>query len=108
MEALRKEGIALVAISYDSEETLKRFAAIREIAFPLLSDPESETIKAYGVLREDGDGLPHPSIFLIDEAGVIRAKLRHEGYRIRHSAADILVAVRSLSLDAESGRSEDP
>ena len=77
-------------------ETLREFAVTREIAYPLLSDPGSQTIKAYGVLKEGGNGIPHPTIFIIDQAGVIRGKLRYEGYRKRHNSADIMAAVSKI------------
>ena len=75
-------------------DTLREFAVTREIAYPLLSDPGSQTIKAYGVLKEGGNGIPHPTIFIIDESSVIRGILRYEGYRKRHNSADIIAGLK--------------
>ena len=36
------------------------------------------------------DGLPHPGTFVIDQNRVIRAKLQFEGYRKRHTSADLI------------------
>jgi hypothetical protein len=41
----------LAAISYDSPEILAEFSRRRGITFPLLSDSDSATIKAYGILN---------------------------------------------------------
>jgi len=90
-----------VAISYDSVEVLNRFAAKQSITFPLLSDPESRTIEAYGIRNQEAkgsriDGVPHPGTFIIDADGVIVAKLFHEGYKKRHTGSEILGAVERL------------
>ena len=78
-------GIELAAISYDSPEILAAFAEERGISFPLLSDPGSHTIDAYGVRNRNADagrtrGIPHPGTVLIDSEGVIRGKLFYAGY----------------------------
>jgi peroxiredoxin len=93
-------GTQLVAVSYDPVETLAKFAGRRKITFPLLSDPGSKTIKAYGVLNTEAkgkaEGIPYPGTFLIDRPGVIRAKLFLDGFRERHSTDELLKAVRAL------------
>jgi peroxiredoxin len=62
----------------------------------LLSDPDSKTIKAFGILNKEATGkaagIPYPGTFLIDKNGVIRARLFLDGYKERHSAADLLKA----------------
>jgi peroxiredoxin len=47
VERIRKEGLGLAAISYDSPAILKNFADRRKIAFPLLSDPDSLSIRSH-------------------------------------------------------------
>lgn len=80
--------------------TLARFARAREIRFPLLSDPDSETIRAYGLLDESARGrtagIPHPGTLVVDGDGIVRARLFHEGYKQRHSAQEILEAAREI------------
>jgi peroxiredoxin len=88
-------------VSYDDERVLARFAKKRGIAFPLLSDPGSKTIDAYGVRNREVpdpriEGVPHPGTFIVDRAGVIRAKLFHEGYKQRHMSEQIIEATKSL------------
>jgi peroxiredoxin len=45
LSEIRKAGLGLAAISYDSVATLADFSARRGITFPRLADPRSETIK---------------------------------------------------------------
>ena len=79
---------------------LKRAAAKHQITFPLLSDAGSKTIDAYGVRNKEAkdrfDGIPHPTTFVLDQKGVIRAKLFHEGYKERHTAGDLVNKVKAL------------
>jgi peroxiredoxin Q/BCP len=40
-------------VSVDDAETNKKFAEEHKADFPILSDPQKETAKAYGVIRTD-------------------------------------------------------
>ena len=72
-----------------------------KIAFPLLSDPESETIEAYHIRNEaargKAEGVPYPGTFVLDQKGVIRAKLFLEGHRDRHTAEALIKAAKPSS-----------
>ena len=65
-------GLNVVAISYDSQEVLQKFAKSSEIEFPLLSDPGIKDIELFGLLNTGGkkgtrhDGISHPLTVLID------------------------------------------
>lgn len=93
----------MVGISYDDVAVLAGFSERSEIAFPLLSDPESETIVSYNVLNEEGsgrlEGIPRPGTFILDEDGVIRAKLFLESYRDRHTTDALIEAARAIDRD---------
>ena len=89
-------GVTLLAVSYDATEVLADFAKDKAIAFPLLSDAGSKTIDAYGIRDPSGNGYPHPETFLIDKGGVVRARLSVEGYKTRHSTADLIDAAKHL------------
>ena len=95
---IQKQGLGLVAISYDSPETLKKFADSRGITFPLISDPGSAIIKRYGILNEQQEpgtrsyGIPHPGTFIVDRTGVVTARFFEEAYQERYTAAAILAA----------------
>ena len=51
LEELQSAGIGVAAISYDSEDTLFKFAERRGITFPLLSDDDSVVITDFGILN---------------------------------------------------------
>ena len=95
---IRKQGLGLIAISYDLPETLKKFADSRGISFPLISDSGSAIIKRYGILNEQQEpgtrsyGIPHPGTFIVDRNGVVTARFFEDAYQERYTAAAILVA----------------
>ena len=87
----------MAAISYDSTAVLKSFADRQHITFPMLSDPDSKIIRAYGILNETvpvGNptfGIPYPGTYIIDAQGKVVAKHFEEDYKERVSASDILI-----------------
>ena len=104
LQAKQKElaaaGIQVVGISYDFVDVLKAFAEKRKITFPLLSDPDSKTIKAYGLLdaaaKGKQEGIAYPGTMVVDTDGVIRAKLFHEGPFKRHTPEDLIKAAKEV------------
>jgi len=97
---IQDAGVQVVGISYDDTKVLKKASDRMKITFPLLSDPESKTIKAYNILNGSAKGkavgIPHPGTFIIDQEGVIRAKLFLEGYRERHSTEALVKAAQAV------------
>lgn len=69
-------GSEVVAISVDSPFTLERFKKDQQLNFPLLSDFNKDTSRAYGSLYQDFvmgmKGVSKRSAFVIDKDGVIR------------------------------------
>jgi peroxiredoxin len=92
--------VQIVGISYDSVEVLAKFAQNRKVSFPLLSDAGSKTIAAYGLTNKEAkgkaEGVPYPGTFLIDQKGVIRAKLFIDGYRERHPTDELIKAAEAV------------
>jgi len=93
---ITKQGLGLIAISYDSPETLKKFTDSRGITFPMVSDPGSAIITRYGLLNETVDpksssyGIPHPGTFILDPKGVVVSRFFEDAYQERYTAATIL------------------
>ena len=100
MKSIDDAGIQVVGISYDQQAILKKFADKSKITFPLLSDPESKTIDAYHIrnaaAKGRAEGVPHPGTYIVDQDGVIRAKIFLEGYRDRHTTDALLKAAKGL------------
>ena len=85
----------MAAISYDSVEILANFSSRRNISIPLLSDPDSKIIKAFGILNDKVPagplaGIPHPGTFIVDETGRIKERYFEDDYRERYTVAGIL------------------
>lgn len=101
LAAIKAAGLQVIAISYDSVEVLERFAKKRSIQFPLLSDPGSATIKNWKLLNADAkgqtEGIPHPMTYVLSRDGVIRAKLGHETYQVRHTVPDLIQAAKAAN-----------
>lgn len=96
---ITKRGLGLVAISYDSPETLKKFSESRGITFPLIADRDSAIIRAFGILNESekpgtrGFGVPHPGTFIVDRNGRVVSRFFEDAYQERYTAATILSTV---------------
>ena len=100
LKSIEEAGVQVVGISYDSPAVLKKFSDQMKITFPLLSDPESKTIEAYHIRNEaargKAEGVPNPGTFILDQQGVIRAKLFLEGYRDRHTTDALIEAAKAV------------
>lgn len=96
-EAIRRRGLGIAALSYDSVAVLADFASRRGISFPLLSDPGSRIIRAFGLLNPEypeGDpahGVPYPGTLVADHAGRVRQRFFESAYAERRTAASALV-----------------
>jgi hypothetical protein len=112
LDRMRKQGLGLAAVSYDSVAVLKNFADRRHITFPLLSDPQSKIIRAFGILNDTVRtgtaqfGIPYPGTFILDTKGTVVAKYFEDDFRERISASDILVRQFGAVADSDS-RSEE-
>ncbi|UTW54981.1 peroxiredoxin family protein [Kordiimonas sp. SCSIO 12610] len=95
-------GYNLIGISYDAVPALNKFKVKYQISYPLLSDEGSKIIEAFGIRNEEHKeghfayGIPHPMIIVTDEHGIVKAKLREEGYRNRPEVEVLLETLKSL------------
>jgi peroxiredoxin len=89
-----------VAISVDSPEQSRDLCKKAGYAFPLLSDPNAETIGRYGILHkgagENGHDIARPAEFLVDRTGTVRWRNLTGDFRIRARPEQMLEAARSL------------
>lgn len=97
IEKVNAAKIEVVAVSYDSVDVLAKFGKKQNISFPLLSDPDSKVIKAYGILNKEAKGrragVPNPGTFLIDQKRIIR-EIIPGTVRERHSVDELLKAAK--------------
>jgi peroxiredoxin len=100
--ALKDRGYRLVSVSYDSTEVLSSFMKKYGVTYTMTSDRGSAMIDAFKIRdpqygpNSKAYGVPMPAIFVVDRAGIVRAKLAEEGYKTRPPSAAILEAVTAL------------
>ena len=107
-----KEGVKLAAISYDSVDILKFYSGREKITYPLLGDPDSKTIRAYGVLNEEAFGMQRgyarPGYFFIDPNGIIREKFFDPKYRERLTGNSLVLKLFPQLGEEVTGTVEAP
>lgn len=100
MNEFRKRGVAIAAISVDSREESRKLSQARGFTFDLLSDPQAEIIRRYGVLHpgagENGHDIARPAEFLVDAAGTIRWVKLTDDLRVRARPEAVLQAIDRL------------
>lgn len=94
IEAFEGLGVEVVGISGDDGESHRRFRDKYDLPFTLLSDPGLKVAEAY-----DSKGLlgMKRSVFLVDEAGVIRYRHVESVALFRRSREELLEAIAALS-----------
>lgn len=99
--------VRFFAISRDTADESRDFAVKAAsdghglLGFPLLSDPQSATIDRYGLrdpayANQKFDGVPHPSVFVLDGTGRIRWEKIESDYRVRPTNDDVAAALNAI------------
>jgi peroxiredoxin len=107
---LKEKGLGLAVITYDSPAIMADFSRRRGITFPLLSDPGSQTINAYGILNTtvatgtSNYGIPFPGTFLIDRMGKVTSRFFEEAYQERNTVSTIMIALGNAKTPATAKR----
>lgn len=108
----KDEKVRLYAISIDdhvkSKELKEKIASDGkgEVSFPLLADPGSRTVEAYGLRdrRYEGqaygdiklEGIPIPAVYVVGRDGRVAWASIDEDYKKRPSNAEIRTALDAL------------
>ena len=97
---LQDAGFDVYAISNDTVERLAAFADEHAITFDLLSDENSDVIRAFGIMNQlirpdEGKhmrwyGIPYPGTYIADTAGIIIDKDFHQHHARRLSGPALL------------------
>jgi peroxiredoxin len=107
LDMLKREGLSVVAVSYDPVPLLADFAARRGITFPLLSDSGSAVIKQYGIFNttvattSPTYGIPFPGTFIVDAKGVVTSRHFETAYQERDTITSVLVKLGKLGAGAD-------
>lgn len=95
-------GYNIVTISYDTPELLKKFGDRYGFDHMMLSDTDSKTIKAFGILNETfapdhfAYGVPNPHVYVVGRDKNIKAVLAEESYKKRPQVDAIVEAIEEL------------
>ena len=91
--------IEIAAISVDSTTDSQKLSQAKGYTFPVLSDPNAEVIKRYGLLHpkgaEDGHDIARPAEILIDANGTVRWENLTDDLRVRARPGQVLEAFDS-------------
>ena len=85
------------AISPEPVERLRRYREQHGLDLTLLSDPELEVVRRYGITNPEQSQVPHPTAVVVDRAGDIRFLRVDEDYTRRPEAEELLDAVENLA-----------
>src|SRR6185436_6753544 len=70
MESLKKDNVEVIGVSFDNEESHKKFIDKYNLNFPLVADADGKIADAYGV-RMTGKNMARRVSFLIGKDGKI-------------------------------------
>ena len=103
------EQVNVYAISVDSPAESKEFAekisadGKGNVSFPMLSDPGHRVIDAYGIRDPDYngqkfEGIPHPSVYIIDKDGRVAWAKVEKDYKERPINDEVRAALKNLKM----------
>jgi len=89
-----------VAISVDEPQVSANLCSKAHYTFTFLSDPKTETIRAYDLLHkgagENFQDIARPAEFLVDRSGVVRWLNLTEDFKVRARPEKMLSEARKL------------
>jgi len=110
-KAFAAKGIEVAGVSYDSSAILADFARRRSITYPLLSDPSSKLIDAFGIRNPEGTGMeagiPYPGYYLIAPDGTIKGRFFETAYVNRLTANNLYAEILGESQSVVSEKTVD-
>jgi len=98
-ERILETGADVWVIANDDPDKLRALRDRDGLDFPILLDPDAQIIKAWGVLNEMAPGgrvIPHPTVTILDEAGIVRYFHTETNYRLRPPTADLVERLHAL------------
>ena len=99
MNDFNQRRIEIAAISVDSTEDSRKLSQAKGYTFPVLSDPDAEVIKRYGLLHakggEDGRDIARPAEILIDSSRMVRWENLTDDLKVRARPQQVLDAFDS-------------
>jgi hypothetical protein len=111
---LKRNGINVASITYDSQEALRRFANAYHVSYAMLSDQGRVVINKFGILNTNVPpdvtrfyGIPFPGQYLISPDGVVKDKLFLADYQERPTASEVLLNESGTGGESTTIKAED-
>ena len=111
MDKFADAGAKVYVLSYDEVDALADYKKAHGATFTMLSDPNSEVIRSFGILNtlisEDDHpwyGIPFPGVYVVDETGAIVQKFFENNFHVRPGPEQLLAALRGEQVDLEEER----
>ena len=79
---------------------MQRFAKIKKIKYPVLADPKSEIIRAFGLVNENyapgsyAHGVAWPIILVIAPGGTVTHRFSHINHHVRPNVDAVLKEIQ--------------
>ncbi|MBV8572329.1 MAG: redoxin domain-containing protein [Acidobacteriaceae bacterium] len=100
LSEFHRRSVEVVGVSVDSPAESRKLCLSRGYTFPLLSDPNADTIRQYGVLHPKGGeadrDIARPAEFLVDATGTVRWVNLTDDIRVRARPESALMAIDRL------------
>ena len=97
--------IAVYALSYDEADALRDFRDAHGITYTLLSDPDSDVIRSFGILNTLIDttdhpwyGIPYPGTYVVNPEGTITHKFFDNNLAVRAGPEQLLRAAQGQPM----------
>lgn len=97
MGSFTKMGAEVWAVSPDPVDKLADYASKAKIDFPLLSDPDLEVMKRWGLINPSKPSVPHPTAVIVDDQGAIRYFRQDQDYSKRPPTDELLQALTGMT-----------
>ena len=97
------EGYNVASVSYDPVEQLKKFATKNNPKITMLSDPASESIRAFGILNVANAkgtfsyGIPYPGTYIVSKDKKVQAKFFNDGFKDRVTVKQLVAEIKKLN-----------
>ena len=100
MAEFERRGVQVAGISVDPPGNNARMVGKLQIPFPLLSDPEGELARLFG-LWDAGEGMTVPSIVIVDQSGEVRYIYKGGDFADRPTDDEVFAGLRGLESRIE-------
>lgn len=99
-EEFESRGVQLAGISVDPPSHNARMVRKLQLPFPLLSDPEGELARLFG-LWDAGEGVALPSVLVVDQTGEVRYLYKGGDFADRPTGEEVFAGLRGLESGIE-------